>query len=118
MAADTTPEALVREAEHALTAARTAAAFLAAHPALPVTLLIAWGPNELGITTGPLLEVQIGENVDVLNAFAKSIGEAVDANSNGVDFTVTTTFDSVTVAVTAWHPVDDVLWPFSGRPSF
>ncbi|KDN85713.1 hypothetical protein [Kitasatospora cheerisanensis] len=108
-----TPEELVRETEHALTAARAAVAFTAANPTLPVAYFVAWGPSDRGISAGPLLEIHLANEVDALQDYAKGIGATVD--SSGGTFTVTTALGPVTVLLTACYPVDDEPSFFDGH---
>ncbi|MGW4691026.1 hypothetical protein ACWEO1_01400 [Kitasatospora cineracea] len=113
MTTGNTPEELVRETEDALIAARAAAAFIAANPTLPATYFVAWGPSDRGISSGPLLEIHLENEVDALQDYAKGIGATVD--SSGGTFTATTTFGPVTVLLTAWYPLDDEPSFFDGH---
>lgn len=106
MATATTPADLVRDAEQALAAAHVAEKFLAAHPDLPLERMHATGGEFDGGPDGPLLEVQLGEDRDALNAFATATGGDVE-EVNEVDFRVGLSIDGVTVWVTAWELFDD-----------
>lgn len=112
MATAHTPADLVRDAEDALTAARAAASFLAAHPGLPVARMHACGVDGQG-HPGPLLELQLEEHSAGIAAdWARAaIGAEPQQEQwlNRVEHRVTVQFAGVTVLVTAFEdaPEDD-----------
>jgi hypothetical protein len=101
-----TPSELIREAEDALTAARTSVTFIAAHPDLPVARMHACGVDE-EFTTGPLLEVQLDEDLDALTEFAAAndltVNKGAESPYGPVEHSVTLTVDSVRVIVAAFE---------------
>lgn len=113
MATAVTPTDLVLEAQAALTAARAASAFLAEHPELPVQRMHASGPAELDLVAGPLLEIQLDNDLAALQLFARTVGAEIEEPSD-VDYRVTVDLGGVTVWVTAWYSDDDDQPGFAG----
>lgn len=105
MATALTPADLVRDAEYALTAARAAATFLAAHPDLPIERMHASGIDQ-DDNAGPLLEIQLGNNVGALTEFSESVSAEVEKPSE-IEFRIVLKEGDVTVLVTAWEFSDE-----------
>ncbi|PBC71536.1 hypothetical protein BX265_6146 [Streptomyces sp. TLI_235] len=105
MATATTPADLVRDAEAALTAARAAETFLANHPGLQAARLHAEGSDPDG-APGQFLEVQLDQDLDALNRFAKLHSLEVEPEDGYVgisSYRVRLTVDGVDVTVTAYE---------------